>query len=114
LVRGAGRRQVLRRRRASRHALDCFHRRRHRLGIRFGPTKISRKPLEKLVDLFALDPAFDKRVVPFVRLWIGRIWMVCGHGNLIADIVGEFTPWRMLNLTRPSESVERPLQRARP
>jgi hypothetical protein len=40
--------------------------------------------------------------------------MVCGHGNLIADIVGEFTPWRMLNLTRPSESVERPLQRARP
>jgi hypothetical protein len=97
LVRGTGRRQVLRRGRAPRHALDCFHRRSHGLGIRFGPTKIAGEPLKKLFDLVGFEGAFDGLMVPLVLLWIvvlwiGMIWMVCAHGNLIADIVGEFAP----------------------
>jgi hypothetical protein len=38
--------------------------------------------LKKLFDLLAFDG--------LVFFGIGRIRLVCGHGNLIADIVGEF------------------------
>ncbi len=100
MVRGTGRRQVLRRC-APRYALDRFDGRSHSLGIRFGPAKIPGEPLKKLFDLVgfegAFDVAFDGLMVPLVLLWIvvlwiGMIWMVCAHGNLIADIVGEFAP----------------------
>jgi hypothetical protein len=104
-----GRRPVLRRW-APRNAMDRFHRRSHSLGIRFGPAKIAGEALKKLFHLLAFEGAFDRAfegafdgtIVPRVRLWlvglqlvpfwIGRIWMVCAHGNLIADIVGEFAP----------------------
>jgi hypothetical protein len=86
--------------------MDRFHRRSHSLGIRFGPAKIAGEALKKLFDPLAFegafDGAFDGTLVPRVRLrlvglqfvpfWIGRIWMVCAHGNLILDIVGEFAP----------------------
>jgi hypothetical protein len=82
--------------------MDRFHRRSHSLGIRFGPAKIAGEALKKLFHLLAFEGAFDGTIVPrvrlwlvglqFVPLWIGRIWMVCAHGNLIADIVGEFGP----------------------
>jgi hypothetical protein len=107
LVRGTGRRQVLRRR-APRHALDRFYRRSHSLGIGFGPAKIAGESLKKLFDLMA----FEGLIIPLVLLyfvplwivlfWIGRTWMVCAHGNLMADIVREFAPWRMLNLALSS------------
>jgi Na+-translocating ferredoxin:NAD+ oxidoreductase RnfE subunit len=70
--------------------MDRFHRRSHGLGIRLRPAKVAGEPVKKLFDLFAFDGAFDGLVLPLVLLWIGRIRIVCGHGNLIADIVGEF------------------------
>jgi hypothetical protein len=63
--------------------------------------KTAGEALKKLFDLLAFEGAFDGTIVPrarlwlvglqFVPLWIGRI-LVCAHGNLIADIVGEFAP----------------------
>src|ERR1019366_5530466 len=99
-----GRRPVLRRW-APRNAMDRFH----------------RLAFEGAFDR-AFEGAFDGTIVPRVRLWlvglqlvpfwIGRIWMVCAHGNLIPEIVGEFAPQRMLNLTRSWKSAETRLQSA--
>ncbi len=75
------RRQVLRGR-AARHAMDRFHGRSHGLGIRLRPVKVSGEPLKKLFDLLAFDG--------LILFGIARIRLVLGHGNLIADIVGEF------------------------
>lgn len=85
LLRLASRRQALRRL-APRHAMDRFHGRSHGLGIRLGPAKAAGQPLKKLVDLLA----FGELLLLLVRFWIGGIRMVCGHSNLIVDIVGEF------------------------
>ena len=84
-VRVTVRRQVLRGR-AARHAVDRFYGRSHGLGIGLRPAKVAGEPLKKLFDLLA----FDGLVLPLVLLSIGRIRIVFGHGNLIADIVGEF------------------------
>jgi hypothetical protein len=62
--------------------MDGFYGRSHSLGIRLRPAKVAGESLKKLFDLFAFD-----RLVPF---WMGGIRIVCGHGNLVADIVGEF------------------------
>jgi hypothetical protein len=62
--------------------MDRFYGRSHGLGIRLRPAKVAGEPLKKLFDLLAFDG--------LVLLWIGRIRIICGHGNLIADIVGEF------------------------
>jgi hypothetical protein len=62
--------------------LNRFHGSRDRLGIRLRPAKVAREPLKKLFDLLAFDG--------LVFFGIGRIRLVCAHGNLIADIVGEF------------------------
>lgn len=78
--------RLLRRTSASRHAMDRFHGSSHGFSIGLGPVKAAWQPLEKLFDLLALD----EFVLAFFRSWIGRIGMVCGHGSLIADIVGEF------------------------
>jgi hypothetical protein len=40
--------------------------------------------LKKLLDILIFDG-----LVSF-RFWVRRIRFGCGHGNLIADIVGEF------------------------
>ena len=84
-VRVTGRRQVLRSR-ASRHALDGFHRRGHGLGIRLRPAEGAGEPLKQIFEFLALNGL----VLLWIGLWIGTIRIVCGHGNLIADIVGEF------------------------
>jgi hypothetical protein len=68
--------------RVSRHAMNRFLRRCHGLRIRLRPAKVARQPLKKLVNLLAFDE--------LILFWIGRIRLVFGHGNLIADIVGEF------------------------
>jgi hypothetical protein len=70
--------------------MDRFHSRSHGLGIRLGPAKAAGQPLKKLIDLPAFNRAFDELPLRLVRFWIGGIRRVCGHGNLIADIVGEF------------------------
>jgi hypothetical protein len=66
----------------TRHAMDRFYSRGHGFGIRLRPAKAAWKPLKELVNLIAFGG--------LVLLWIRRIRIVCGHGNLIADIVGEF------------------------
>ena len=67
--------------------MDRFHGRSDRFGIRLRPAKVAGKPLKKFFDLFA----FGGLVLPLVLLWAGRIRIVSGHGNLVVDIVGEFT-----------------------
>jgi hypothetical protein len=56
--------------------------------------KAAREPLKELFDLLALNELVRLSVglsaKPAVELRIRRIRMVCGHGNLIAAIVGEF------------------------
>jgi hypothetical protein len=86
----------VRNRAAARHALDGFHGCRDRFRIRLRPVKAARETLKKLFDLRAFDGlvglsfSAGHSLGPSVELWIGRIGMVCAHGNLIADIVGEF------------------------
>jgi len=75
-------RQILCRRAATGHALDRFHGGSDRLRIRLRPAKVAREPLKKLFDLLAFGG--------LVLFSIVRIRLVCGHGNLIVDIVGEF------------------------
>jgi hypothetical protein len=60
--------------------------------------------LKKLFDLLAFDG--------LALFWIGGIRIVCGHGNLVVDIVGEFVRYWIRNLTSASESVGTPLQSA--
>jgi hypothetical protein len=67
-----------------------FNGRGHGFSIWLRPAKVAWHSLKKRFDLLALDGALDEFVLPLVRFWIGRIGMMCGHGNLIADIVGEF------------------------
>ena len=62
--------------------MDRFYRGSHGFGIRLRPAKAAGKPLKEVVDLIAFGG--------LVLLRIGRIRIVCGHFNLIADIVGEF------------------------
>jgi hypothetical protein len=62
--------------------MDGFCRRRDGLGIRLRPAKVAGETLKKLLDLLAFGG--------LVLFWIERIRIVFGHGNLIADIVGEF------------------------
>jgi hypothetical protein len=62
--------------------VDRFHGRSHGFGIRLRPAKVTGEPLKKLFDLLAFDGLDLFR--------IRRIRLICGHGNLIADIVGEF------------------------
>ena len=81
-VRVTGCRQVLSGGRAARHAMDRFHGRSDSFGVRLRPAKVAGEPLKKFFDLLAFDG--------LVFFGIGRIRLVCGHGNLIADIVGEF------------------------
>jgi hypothetical protein len=56
--------------------------------------KAAGEALKELLDLVAFDGLvlllLLLSVGLSVGLGIGRIRMVCGHGNLIADIVGEF------------------------
>src|SRR5450631_1650583 len=84
------RRQILRSGAAARHALDRFHGGSHGLGIRLRPAKVAGEPLKKFFDLAVFDGSFDGLVLIGIRLGIGRIRIVCSHGNLNADIVGEF------------------------
>jgi hypothetical protein len=69
--------------------MDRLYGRSHGFGIRLRPTKAAGEPLKKLFDLLAFDGLVLLRIG---NPWIGRTWIVCGHGNLIADIVGEFAP----------------------
>jgi hypothetical protein len=62
--------------------MDRFYGRSHGFGIRLRPAKAAGEPLKEVVDLIAFGG--------LVLLCIRRIRIVCGHGNLIADIVGEF------------------------
>ncbi len=54
----------------------------HGFSIRLRPAKAAGEALQELVDLIAFGG--------LVLLCIRRIRIVCGHFNLIADIVGEF------------------------
>jgi hypothetical protein len=83
--------------------MNSFHRRRYRFRARLWKTKVGRETVKKILDLGVLDGLVVRR--------IGRIGTV-GHGNLIGDIVGEFTVYGMLNRTRASKSVGTPLQSA--
>jgi hypothetical protein len=64
--------------------MDRFYGRSHRFGIRLRPAKAAGEPLKKLVDRIGFGGLL------LLGLGIRRIRIVCGHGNLIADIVGEF------------------------
>ena len=66
--------------------MDRFYGRSHGFGIRLRPAKGAGEPLKELVDRIA----FGGLVLLCIRLCIRRIRVVCGHFNLIADIVGEF------------------------
>ena len=76
--------------RAARHAMDGFDRRGYRLGIRLRPAQVGGEPLKKLFGLLAFGWALGGPVVLRIGRWTRRIRMVSAHGNLIADIVGEF------------------------
>jgi hypothetical protein len=86
----------VRNRAAARHALDGFYGCRDCFRIGLRPVKAARETLKKLFDLLALDGlvvlslSAGHSLGHSLELWIGRIRMVCAHGNLIADIVGEF------------------------
>ena len=79
---------------AARNALDRFHRGSHCLGIRLRPAKAPGVALKEIFNL----PGSDRLVVQWiVLLWLTRIllrpervWILLGHGHLIAAIVGEF------------------------
>jgi hypothetical protein len=62
--------------------MDRFYGRSHGFSIRLRPAKAAGEALKELVDLIAFGG--------LVLLCIRRIRIVCGHFNLIADIVGEF------------------------
>jgi hypothetical protein len=66
--------------------MDRFYGRSYGLGIRFRPAKVAGEPLKKLFNL----AAFGGLLFLWIRLGIRRVRVVGGHGNLIADIVGEF------------------------
>jgi hypothetical protein len=66
--------------------MNCFYRSSHRLSVGLGPTKVAGELLKELINL----PGFDRLVVCFVLFGAGRLPIVFGHGNLIANIVGEF------------------------
>jgi len=68
--------------------MNGFYGRRHGFSVRLRPVKIAGEPLKKLLDLLARD-GLVLLVLQLAR-FLGRTWMVFGHGNLIADIVGEF------------------------
>jgi hypothetical protein len=88
------RRQMLRGGTAAGQALDGFHSRSHGLGIRLRPAEVAREALKKIFNLMACDRLVvglvDRLSLPFILLRSGSIWILFGHGNLIADIVGEF------------------------
>ena len=65
--------------------MDRFYGRGHGFGIRLRPAKAAGEPLQELVDRIAFGGLL------LLGLGIRRIRIVCGHGNLFADIVGEFT-----------------------
>jgi hypothetical protein len=52
--------------------------------------KAAGEPLKELFDLLAFDELVLLTTGLSVELSVGRIRMICGHGNLDADIVGEF------------------------
>jgi hypothetical protein len=70
--------------------MDRFYGGSHGLGIRLRPPEVAGEPLKKLFDLTLFDGSFDGLALLGIRLVSGRIRIVWGHGNLIADIVGEF------------------------
>jgi hypothetical protein len=80
--------------RAAREALDGFHRRSHGLGIRLRPAEVAGEALKKIFNLLACDRLvvllIGRLSLTLILRRSGRIWILFGHGNLIADIVGEF------------------------
>jgi hypothetical protein len=69
--------------------MNRLYGRSHGFGIRLRPAKAAGEPLKKLFDAFAFDGLVLLRIG---ILTIGWTCIVCGHGNLIANIVGEFAP----------------------
>ena len=63
----------------------------HGLGIRLRPAKAAGEALKKLFEALAFDGLILLRL-RIGNLTIGWACIVCGHGNLIANIVGEFAP----------------------
>jgi hypothetical protein len=90
---------------ASGNPLDRFHRRSYRLSVRLGPAEVPRQALKEIFNFLASDRLvllivqlisrlIDQRIallsMMFVLLRPERIWILFAHGNLTADIVGEF------------------------
>jgi hypothetical protein len=69
--------------------MDRLYGRSHGFSIRLRPAKAAGEPLEKLFEALAFNGLVLLRIG---NLAIGRTCVVCGHGNLIVNIVGEFAP----------------------
>ena len=69
--------------------MDRFYGGSHGFGIRLRPAKAAGEPLKKFFEALAFDGLVLFRIG---NLSIGWTGIVCGHGNLIANIVGEFAP----------------------
>jgi hypothetical protein len=91
---------------ATRHALDRFHGSGYGFGIRLWPAKVSRKALKEIFNFLGCDRLFIWLGARWIGLWLAIVWLtiiltkialrpervgILGHGNLMVDIVGEFS-----------------------
>jgi hypothetical protein len=80
--------------RAARHALDGFDGSGNGFGIRLRPTEVAGEEWRGFSPAFVCGWGGDGLGVLRIKLrigqWIRRVRMVSAHGNLMADIVGEF------------------------
>jgi hypothetical protein len=85
---------------ASRNALDRFYGRRDGVSVRLGPAEVPREALKEIFNFLAcyrlvlrivqLRAWLIALLLTFFLLRPERVWILFAHGNLTADIVGEF------------------------
>lgn len=90
---------------ASRNPLDRFHRRSYCVRVRLGPAEVPWEALKEIFNFLASDRLvwlIVELIAQLIARWIAllsltfvlfrpeRVGILFAHGNLTADIVGEF------------------------